>query len=37
MALTQLIRRSHYPGSTAAAPVTPREPKFTKMGEDLTG
>jgi len=25
-----------HPGSNAAA-VTPREPKFTKMGEDLSG
>jgi len=28
--------RAIHPGSNAAA-VTPRESKFTKMGEDLTG
>jgi len=26
-----------HPRRNAAAPVTPREPKFTKRGEDLSG
>jgi len=32
-----LFHRSIHQGSNAAAPVTPREPKFTKRGEDLSG